>query len=420
MTSLKLGAAILRGAVASAFMASAMSTSVLAAPPVDLSKWSPDYVQVDRRHQGFRYGRRLRQGHPARLQGPRDILVPGRLRGRPRYPAPELQGLLRGVPGDLPEHHARGPGPHLQRSARQVPHRAARQCRADGGASADPGRHRVRRQGLSAAAEARGCRLFDRRFLARRHEGRHLAGQDLRRPDQQRDDGVHLERRYLQACRARSRQGAGDLGRRRQVFQADPRQARRSPATAWSRARTPATRPTASCPSCGPMAAACSTKPTANPTYKDRSSSTARRAKRRSAGLLRHVCPRQVGAGLGAHQPADRQPAALPRRPARHDDLASVRLSASCSTCRRRRPARTRQGADRHRQHALRPDPDRPDGKRAVVFGGSNIHILKPEYVDGGKVDMPAAKALICFWTGPEWSLKLAWVSSNPGNLAAS
>ncbi len=61
--------------------------------------------------------------------------------------------------------------------------------------------------------------------------------------------------------------------------------------------------------------------------------------------------------------------------------------------------------------------PTGPDGKRAVVFGGSNLHILKPEYVDGGKVDEPAAKALICMWTSPEWSLKLAWVGSNPGNL---
>jgi multiple sugar transport system substrate-binding protein len=61
--------------------------------------------------------------------------------------------------------------------------------------------------------------------------------------------------------------------------------------------------------------------------------------------------------------------------------------------------------------------PTGPDGKRAVVFGGSNIHILKAEYVDGGKVDEPAAKALICMWTSPEWSLKLAWAGSNPGNL---
>ena len=61
--------------------------------------------------------------------------------------------------------------------------------------------------------------------------------------------------------------------------------------------------------------------------------------------------------------------------------------------------------------------PTGPEGKRAVVFGGSNIHIVKSEYVDGGKVDEPAAKALICMWTSPEWSLKLAWAGSNPGNL---
>jgi multiple sugar transport system substrate-binding protein len=54
--------------------------------------------------------------------------------------------------------------------------------------------------------------------------------------------------------------------------------------------------------------------------------------------------------------------------------------------------------------------------RRAVVFGGSNIHIFKNEYVDGG-LDEQAAKALVCFWTGPEWSTKLAWVGSNPGNL---
>ncbi len=61
--------------------------------------------------------------------------------------------------------------------------------------------------------------------------------------------------------------------------------------------------------------------------------------------------------------------------------------------------------------------PTGPDGRRAVVFGGSNIHIVKSDYVDGGAVDEPAAKALICMWTSPEWSLKLAWAGSNPGNL---
>ena len=61
--------------------------------------------------------------------------------------------------------------------------------------------------------------------------------------------------------------------------------------------------------------------------------------------------------------------------------------------------------------------PTGPDGKRAVVFGGSNLGILKPEYVEGGKVDELAAKALFCMWASPEWSVKMAWSGSNPGNL---
>ncbi len=55
--------------------------------------------------------------------------------------------------------------------------------------------------------------------------------------------------------------------------------------------------------------------------------------------------------------------------------------------------------------------------RRAVVFGGSNIHMFNPDVVDGGKVDVDAARALIAFTTGPEWSTKIAWTNSNPGNL---
>ncbi len=61
--------------------------------------------------------------------------------------------------------------------------------------------------------------------------------------------------------------------------------------------------------------------------------------------------------------------------------------------------------------------PTGPDGKRAVVFGGSNIHVVKPEFVDGGQVDEQAVQALICMWDSPEWSTKLAWTGSNPGNI---
>lgn len=59
-----------------------------------------------------------------------------------------------------------------------------------------------------------------------------------------------------------------------------------------------------------------------------------------------------------------------------------------------------------------------PEGpvRRAVVFGGSNIHIFTND-THGGDVDMDAARALVAYQTGPEWSTKNAWVSSNPGNL---
>ena len=54
--------------------------------------------------------------------------------------------------------------------------------------------------------------------------------------------------------------------------------------------------------------------------------------------------------------------------------------------------------------------------RRAVCFGGWNIHMFKPD-VTGGKFDVDAARAFIAFMTGPEWSVKLAWTASNPGNL---
>ena len=59
-----------------------------------------------------------------------------------------------------------------------------------------------------------------------------------------------------------------------------------------------------------------------------------------------------------------------------------------------------------------------PEGpaRRAVVFGGSNIHILTDE-AHGSPVDRQAAKALIATLCGPEWSTKFAWTGSNPGHL---
>jgi multiple sugar transport system substrate-binding protein len=54
--------------------------------------------------------------------------------------------------------------------------------------------------------------------------------------------------------------------------------------------------------------------------------------------------------------------------------------------------------------------------RRSVVFGGSNAHVFNPDLVEGG-LDVQAARALIAFMTGPEWSIKMAWVGSNPGNI---
>jgi len=52
--------------------------------------------------------------------------------------------------------------------------------------------------------------------------------------------------------------------------------------------------------------------------------------------------------------------------------------------------------------------------RRAVVFGGSNMHIFADKYT-GHTVDKNAAKAFLNFSVSPEWATKQwAWVGSNP------
>lgn len=58
----------------------------------------------------------------------------------------------------------------------------------------------------------------------------------------------------------------------------------------------------------------------------------------------------------------------------------------------------------------------RGPARRAVVFGGSNAQAMKPDLVGGGS-DMNGVRAFIAFLCSPEWSVKLAWVGSNPGNI---
>jgi multiple sugar transport system substrate-binding protein len=52
--------------------------------------------------------------------------------------------------------------------------------------------------------------------------------------------------------------------------------------------------------------------------------------------------------------------------------------------------------------------------RRAVVFGGSNMHIFADKYT-GHTVDKTAAKAFLNFAVSPEWATKeWAWIGSNP------
>ena len=64
---------------------------------------------------------------------------------------------------------------------------------------------------------------------------------------------------------------------------------------------------------------------------------------------------------------------------------------------------------------AYGPMPEGPV-RRAVVFGGWNLHIFNDQFV-GHAVDRQAAKALAGVVCGPEWSTRLNWTGSNPGNL---
>src|ERR671911_1215440 len=59
-----------------------------------------------------------------------------------------------------------------------------------------------------------------------------------------------------------------------------------------------------------------------------------------------------------------------------------------------------------------------PEGpaRRAVVFGGSNAHIMS-DAAHGSPVNRDAARALVAMLTGPEWSVKNNWTDSNPANL---
>ncbi len=153
-----------------------------------------------------------------------------------------------------------------------------------------------------------------------------------------------------------------------------------------------------------------------NPNYSQIQINTAASKRALQASYDMFVRDKSVPVSALTNQQADNQPlflagqlAMMISHPSDYDVMHDLRKKATGSD------AQTAQAVIDNMRYGLIPKG--PDGKRAVVFGGSNMHILKPEYVDGGKVDQPAAKALVCFWTSPEWSLKMAYAGSNPGNL---
>ena len=176
---------------------------------------------------------------------------------------------------------------------------------------------------------------------------------------------LHLERQDLRRCRPRSGEAAGDLGRRRRLFQADPRQARHRRLRPGRQAerRQHAVPLHAAALGLWRRRARRSQR-RRRPTR--RSSSTAPE-QGGAAGVLRHVCARQVGAGLGADQHAGREPGPVHRRPAGHDDRPPGRVRQDARP--RQQGDRRRQGSRRRRgrQHALRPDPRRPGAPRRGV-----------------------------------------------------
>ena len=147
--------------------------------------------QEHRRHRRVRHRRRMRQGRAARLQGPPDLLVhrPDRRR-RPRSTSRCDEEFWAAWKATYPNIETDAQNINYNDLLDKLRTASLGNAAPDGGAAADPGRRRVRRQGLSAGAEARGRRLLDRGLLARRDEVGDLGRQDLRHPDQQRDDGA--------------------------------------------------------------------------------------------------------------------------------------------------------------------------------------------------------------------------------------
>ena len=231
------------------------------APVIDVSKWSPEYVDSIAGTIEVDTAAECAKVVPLDYKGHLTYWYVGPERGLDPAPAQARGRVLGGLRQDLPEHHGREAEHRLQRHPDQAPDGGAGPGGTDGGPPDAALGCRVRRQGPARRAQARGCRLPVGRLLAAGDELGQLAGQAVRHPDQQRDHGVHLERADLRGGRARSREGRPPPGPTSSPTPSRSRRRRARTATAWWPASMPATRPTGSCRRPGPMAAGPWTRP---------------------------------------------------------------------------------------------------------------------------------------------------------------
>ncbi len=84
-----------------------------AEPPVDLSKWSPEYVRSIAGTQDFDTAGDCGKVTPLDYKGRLTFWYQGVFEGDPDLLRQYYKRLLRDVPQDLSEHPARGAGPHL-------------------------------------------------------------------------------------------------------------------------------------------------------------------------------------------------------------------------------------------------------------------------------------------------------------------
>ncbi len=227
MTRFTLGCgAILRGTVVIASIASLISSPALAEPPVDLSKWSPEYVRSIAGTEEFDTAEACGKVTPLDYKGRLTFWYQGVFEGDP--------DLLRQYYKDFFESF-RKTYPNIQLEEQALTYNdLLDKFRTALLGNAAPMAVRLQILGGTEFAakgyleplkpEDVGWSTED--FWPGAMKAVTWDGVDLRDSDQQRDHGLHLERRHLQARRSRSGQGTGNLGRRRQIFQADPRQAR--------------------------------------------------------------------------------------------------------------------------------------------------------------------------------------------------